>query len=442
METIIEKPEKLTTYIYILKCPKTNEIKYVGKSNNPTARYRNHLREECSASIHKINWVKKLAKENLIPILEIIEEVQISEWKEKERFYIDKFLKEGNKLTNICSGGEGLTFGNQTSFKKGNIPWNNGTANIYKKICPVCGNEFSGFKSEIDKYTCCSRKCRKVNSKNITNTGRFDKGSTPWNKGIKNYNLNNPNNSTQVIQLKYPSLEKFNEFPSLAEAERNTKISQDSIQQVLSFSSKTAGGYSWIRKFFPKKHKKILIGIMGYARSGKDTYADLLKEVLFENGFESQKFSLATPIKKDLKKWIKKLFKIDINNCSNNEKEIVRPFMVAYGEARRKQSNGMFFILKLQEEIKNFNKICIIPDVRFENESKFIKDNYGILIHLEKKLKNGEILGPPNDQEKLNDPIIRNYSDISVVWDESNDREYMKEVVLQNFEQVKYYLNN
>lgn len=34
-----------TTFIYSLKDPRTNEIKYVGKSNNPKNRLNRHIRE-------------------------------------------------------------------------------------------------------------------------------------------------------------------------------------------------------------------------------------------------------------------------------------------------------------------------------------------------------------------------------------------------------------
>ena len=32
-----------TTYIYVLKCPISFEVKYVGKANNPKLRYYSHL---------------------------------------------------------------------------------------------------------------------------------------------------------------------------------------------------------------------------------------------------------------------------------------------------------------------------------------------------------------------------------------------------------------
>ena len=105
-----------TTYIYILKDPITYEIRYVGKSNNPKRRLTYHLSKTKDIGTHKRNWINSL---NSKPILEIIKEVPKNEWQKYEKFYIDYYLSIGCNLVNWGDGGEGLTYGNQTSFKKG-----------------------------------------------------------------------------------------------------------------------------------------------------------------------------------------------------------------------------------------------------------------------------------------------------------------------------------
>jgi len=67
-----------TTYIYELIDPKSNKPRYIGKSNNPQKRLESHLKEK--KNTYKNNWIKKLKKENLIPVLNIIDEVSIDTW--------------------------------------------------------------------------------------------------------------------------------------------------------------------------------------------------------------------------------------------------------------------------------------------------------------------------------------------------------------------------
>lgn len=107
-----------TTFIYTLSCPVTNEIRYVGKANNPTSRFYNHLIE--STKTYKNNWIKSLKKKGLKPILEILEEVLIEEWTFWEEHYISLFKSWNFKLTNMTSGGEGrnnLALSEETKLK-------------------------------------------------------------------------------------------------------------------------------------------------------------------------------------------------------------------------------------------------------------------------------------------------------------------------------------
>lgn len=106
-------------YIYTLTDPNTNQVRYVGKAKNPKDRYSNHINKSRDKNTHKRNWINKLRKTNQKPLLEIIEETTDDNWKEREKHWIKYYLNSGNKLVNYTEGGDGLTFGNKTSFKKG-----------------------------------------------------------------------------------------------------------------------------------------------------------------------------------------------------------------------------------------------------------------------------------------------------------------------------------
>ena len=156
-----------TTNIYILIDPENQQVRYVGKANNISERYKAHLNRARKHQIHKLNWINSLRKKGLKPIIEVIDIVPINDWVFWETYWIAQFKAWGFKLINYTNGGDGATFGNQTSFKKGNIPWNNGksfsqetkdkiSASLLgvknKPLCPVIqmdleGNFIEEFKS-------------------------------------------------------------------------------------------------------------------------------------------------------------------------------------------------------------------------------------------------------------------------------------------------------
>ena len=71
------------TFIYALCCPLTEEIRYIGKANKPKERFSKH---KClqGNNLEKNKWIKELLNSNLLPIIKIIDEVSINDWKEKE----------------------------------------------------------------------------------------------------------------------------------------------------------------------------------------------------------------------------------------------------------------------------------------------------------------------------------------------------------------------
>lgn len=98
-----------TTFIYSLVDPNTNEIRYIGKSNNPNKRLYDHIHSCNLTHTHKNIWIKSLIKENKKPIVNIIQEVPINEWEFYEKYWINEYRNKGSKLTNLEPGGNGLT---------------------------------------------------------------------------------------------------------------------------------------------------------------------------------------------------------------------------------------------------------------------------------------------------------------------------------------------
>ena len=118
----------MKVYIYTLEHPITKEVRYIGKTKNPKERFHNHCNRLHNEHTHKRNWINSLRSMGLKPKMNILDEVNESEWKYWEKHWIEQFRQWGFNLVNHTSGGDGLTTGNQTSFKKGSIPWNKGVS--------------------------------------------------------------------------------------------------------------------------------------------------------------------------------------------------------------------------------------------------------------------------------------------------------------------------
>lgn len=98
-------------FIYVLKCPSTGEIRYVGKTDAPARRLNRHLRDSAKgANHHCARWIRKLLSTELKPVMEIIRVLDSCEdWQEAEISEIKRHREQGCRLTNCTDGGEGAT---------------------------------------------------------------------------------------------------------------------------------------------------------------------------------------------------------------------------------------------------------------------------------------------------------------------------------------------
>lgn len=207
----------MKVFIYTLEHPITNEVRYVGKTKNPKMRFHNHCNKLHNEKTHKRNWINNLRKENLRPVMEILDEVEESEWKYWEKFWIEQFRQWGFNLVNHTSGGDGLTIGNITSFKKGHRPWNYGT----RKPKILKGN-----------------RGRTENS--IKN--HFQKGFIPWNKNHSGYTTSK---AKKVYQYCPYTGEFIKEWNSVKEVFLELNINAASIAHCCRLKSKSAGKFIW-----------------------------------------------------------------------------------------------------------------------------------------------------------------------------------------------------
>jgi len=164
----------------------------------------------------------------------------------------------------------------------------------------------------------------------------------------------------------------------------------------------------------------MIIGISGVARSGKDTLANGFVEIFKQFGIKAKRYALADALKHECRNFLKKNIGINPFTTNDEEKKIIRPFLVFYGtEMRRKLDEDCW--IKALEKLRNDGEIMIVSDIRYENEAKWIKDNGGLLIHISRTLNSGETVPPANEQEKINDPIVAGLSDPCFVWQTFGD---------------------
>jgi ATP/maltotriose-dependent transcriptional regulator MalT len=165
---------KETTFIYALKCPIFKDIRYIGQSKTPTKRLYQHINDQ--SNIYKSYWVKQLKSKRLMPILTILEEVDILIANEKEDKYINKYSQEYllfNKKLN-----KDLNYKDNKSRKAGGRKRTTFQQEILNGIVPILNltrtetlvanlivNMFT--YKEICKYLDISNSTLKIHTKNI-----------------------------------------------------------------------------------------------------------------------------------------------------------------------------------------------------------------------------------------------------------------------------------
>ncbi len=88
------------TYIYALVDPRDQQVRYIGKADDPQKRYWNHLADQ--ERNHRTNWIALLRRLGLKPGLVILEAVSVEHWEEAEKRWIAKFPD----LVNGTAGGD------------------------------------------------------------------------------------------------------------------------------------------------------------------------------------------------------------------------------------------------------------------------------------------------------------------------------------------------
>ncbi len=95
-------------WIYILRDPRDNAIRYVGKTHRIKTRLNTHMSMAGKETNYKSKWLLHLKRLGLVPTFEIIETGTGNGWYESEQRWIRHFRAMGCALTNLTDGGPGL----------------------------------------------------------------------------------------------------------------------------------------------------------------------------------------------------------------------------------------------------------------------------------------------------------------------------------------------
>ena len=109
-----------------------------------------------------------------------------------------------------------------------------------------------------------------------------------------------------------------------------------------------------------------LIGITGVARSGKNLFSSVAKDILIKKGYDVTELSLAEELRKDLYDLIYSKTGISTYTEITEEKELIRPLLIAHGNMMRKITRGKHWTNLLEKRIKsecNFADYCFITGI-------------------------------------------------------------------------------
>lgn len=167
-----------------------------------------------------------------------------------------------------------------------------------------------------------------------------------------------------------------------------------------------------------------VIGLSGVARSGKDTFCLLAAKRLNKSKQAVMRCAFADNVKADVHQLLVKKAGISAYTNVDKEKELIRPLLVAYGTDLMRKIDENYWIKRLEMSVKAAGEVdatCFITDVRYMNEVDWIKDQGGVIVHVSKNNTKAA-----NEQEEINDPLIKEASDLCISWKHIGDGDLEK----------------
>ena len=175
------------------------------------------------------------------------------------------------------------------------------------------------------------------------------------------------------------------------------------------------------------KLKTRYIGTTAFARSGKDTFCDIAMKQIAEKGLTVKKYALAYHLKNECRAFCMEKFGIDSFTTNTEEKTLIRPILVAFGDVKRPQTQGRYFTDLLTPIINaDQSDVILISDIRYaeyeKDEDYWLQTELGgklvhIKAHWYDNEGNKQYMKAPNINEERNDPKLQDVADCNIDWE-------------------------
>jgi group I intron endonuclease len=243
----------MNVFIYTLSDPRTEEVRYVGKTiKTLDRRLQEHLTTSKKMKDHRSKWIQSLVKINLTPKIEILDFCCEKKWQQTERFWIISLKFLGVNLTNQNDGGygnHGFIFSEESKRKisKSLTGKKQSPETIEKRASKMRGRKLS--PEHIAKFvaTRVSRKYKMSEElKNKLKKIHKNKKLSQKNKEIlRKYALIiNEKNKKSVAQYSLDGV-LIKIYSCAGDASRETSINISSIRMCCKNKRKKAGGFMW-----------------------------------------------------------------------------------------------------------------------------------------------------------------------------------------------------
>ena len=128
-----------------------------------------------------------------------------------------------------------------------------------------------------------------------------------------------------------------------------------------------------------------VIAVSGFARSGKDLFCGIAKNILTKNGYRPKQYSFAGALKNQIAPFLKDTCGVDVWTEDSEIKKDIRDFLVWYGTTFWRKRDSNRWIREVDLNLKNDRDtvdIALISDVRYPNEADWVHSWQGYLVHI------------------------------------------------------------